>query len=94
MNEKINKILNLESKEEQIQKLFEHKLECQKEINRWTEIIEIHKKWNKKSQEDFIHYYLDNLEYDYKEMSKALEKLITKKIELNNLNKFLSEHLQ
>ena len=89
MNEKINKMLNLESKEEQIQKLFEHKLECQKEINRWTEIIEIHKKWNKKSEEDFINYYLDNLEYDNEEMSKAQEKLITKKIELNNLNKFL-----
>ena len=94
MNEKINKMLNLESKEEQIQKLFEHKLECQKEIKRWTEIIEIHKKWNKKSEEDFINYYLDNLEYDNEEMSKAQEKLITKKIELNNLNKFLSEHLQ
>ena len=94
MNEKINKMLNLESKEEQIQKLFERKLECQKEINRWTEIMEIHKKWNKKSEEDFINYYLDNLEYDNEEMSKAQEKLITKKIELNNLNKFLSEHLQ
>ena len=94
MNEKINKILNLESKEEQIQKLFEHKLECQKEINRWTEIIEIHKKWNKKSEEDFINYHLNNLDYDYKEISKAQENLITKEIELNNLNKILSEYLQ
>ena len=90
----IDQILNLESKEEQVEKLFEYKIECQKEINRWTEIIEIHKKWNKKSEEDFINYYLDNLEYDYKEMSKAQENLITKEIELNNLNKFLSEHLQ
>ena len=90
----INEILNLESKEEQIQKLFEHKLECQKEINRWTEIIEIHKKWNKKSEEDFINYHLNDLEYDYKEISKAQENLITKEIELNNLNKILYQYLQ
>tara|TARA_A100001015_G_scaffold119352_1_gene132377 strand:+ start:111 stop:392 length:282 start_codon:yes stop_codon:yes gene_type:complete len=90
----INKILNLEPKEEQVEKLIEYKLECQKEINRWTEIIEIHKKWNKKSEEDFINYHLHNLEYDYKEMSKAQENLITKEIELNKLNKILSEHLQ
>ena len=90
----IDQILNLESKEEQIEKLFEYKLECQKEINRWTEIIEIHKKWNKKSEEDFINYHLNDLEYDYKEISKAQENLITKEIELNNLNKILSEYLQ
>ena len=90
----IDEILNLESKEEQIEKLFEHKLQCQKEIKRWTEIIEVHKKWNKKSEEDFINYYLNNLEFDNKEISKAQENLITKEIELNNLNKILCEHLQ
>ena len=90
----IDQILNLESKEEQIEKLFEHKLQCQKEIKRWTEIIEVHKKWNKKSEEDFINYYLNNLEFDNKEISKAQENLITKEIELNNLNKILCEHLQ
>jgi len=90
----INKILNLESEEEQVEKLFEYKLECQKEINRWTEIIEIHEKWNKKSEEDFINYHLNDLEYDYKEISKAQENLITKEIELNNLNKILYQYLQ
>tara|TARA_B100000989_G_scaffold65532_1_gene45548 strand:- start:88 stop:366 length:279 start_codon:yes stop_codon:yes gene_type:complete len=90
----INEILNLESEEERIEKLFEHKLQCQKEIKRWTEIIEVHKKWNKKSEEDFINYYLNNLEFDNKEISKAQENLITKEIELNNLNKILCEHLQ
>ena len=90
----INKILNLESEEEQVEKLFEYKLECHKEINRWTEIIEIHEKWNKISEEDFINYHLNDLEYDYKEISKAQENLITKEIELNKLNKILSEHLQ
>ena len=90
----IDEILNLESKEEQIEKLFEHKLQCQKDIKRWTEIIEVHKKWNKKSEEDFINYYLNNLEFDNKEISKAQENLITKEIELNNLNKILCEYLQ
>ena len=90
----INKILNLKSEEEQVEKLFEYKLECQKEINRWTEIIEIHEKWNKKSEEDFINYHLNDLEYDYKETSKAQENLITKEIELNNLNKILYQYLQ
>tara|TARA_B100001057_G_C22476118_1_gene804548 strand:- start:407 stop:685 length:279 start_codon:yes stop_codon:yes gene_type:complete len=90
----INKILNLESEEEQVEKLFEYKLECQKEINRWTEIIEIHEKWNKKSEEDFINYHLNDLEYDNKEISKAQENLITKEIELNNLNKILYQYLQ
>ena len=90
----INEILNLESEEERIEKLFEHKLQCQKEIKRWTEIIEVHKKWNKKSEEDFINYYLNNLEFDNKEISKAQENLITKEIELNNLNKILCEYLQ
>ena len=90
----INEILNLESEEERIEKLFEHKLQCQKEIKRWTEIIEVHKKWNKKSEEDFINYYLNNIEFYNKEISKAQENLITKEIELNNLNKILCEYLQ
>ena len=36
----INKILILDSREEIVEKLFESKFKCKKEIKHWTEIIE------------------------------------------------------
>ena len=41
----INKILNLEPKEEQVEKLIEYKLECQKEIGVNSEVNGIFSIW-------------------------------------------------